>query len=89
MVTATNPAVTGFGGSGGLVASLTATEGVISGANAVHAQTLATLKSQTTAITAIDSASIAEELSAVQTQLQATYKVTASTLNLSLLNYIS
>lgn len=86
---ATNTAVTGFSGSGGLLAGLTSIEGVVSGANAVHTQTLATLKSQTAAITAIDSASIAEELSAIQTQLQATYKVTASTLNLSLLNYIS
>lgn len=86
---ATNPAVTGIGGSGGLLAGLTTVEGTVSSANAIHTQTLATLKSQTTAITAIDSATIAEELSAVQTQLQATYKVTASTLNLSLLNYIS
>ena len=84
----TNPAVTGFTGPSGLQASLTQTEGQISNANAVHTQTLATLATQSTNITSIDSATIAEELSALQTQLQATYKVTASTLNLSILSYI-
>lgn len=86
---ATNPAVTGIGGSNGLIANLSATQGTIANANAVHTQTLATLQTQTSNITAIDSASIAAELSAVQTQLEATYKVTASTLNLSILSYLS
>ena len=85
----TNSAVTGFSGSSGLLAQVTNTQGQIANANAVHTQTLATLTTQATSITAIDSATIAEELSALQSQLQATYKVTASTLNLSLLNYIS
>lgn len=85
----TNSAVTGFDGSGGLLAQVTDVQGTIASANAVHTQTLATLQTQTTNITAIDSATIADELSAIQTQLQATYKVTASTLNLSLLNYLS
>ena len=84
----TNAAVTGFSGSGGLIANVTTTQGLITNANAVHTQTLATLETQTSNITSINSATIADELSSLQTQLEATYKVTASTLNLSILTYL-
>ena len=63
-------------------------ETLVSNANTVHNQTLATLQSQITTITQVDPATVATELSQAQTQLEGSYKVVSSVLNETLLNYL-
>jgi hypothetical protein len=63
-------------------------EVTVSNANTVHTQTLATLKSQITNIDQVDPATVATELSTAQNTLQGSYKVVASVLSETLLNYL-
>jgi hypothetical protein len=63
-------------------------ETTLANAQAVQKQALGTLQTQLDKIETVDSAEIATTLSNVQNQLEATYKATASILNLSLLNFL-
>jgi len=63
-------------------------EVIVANANAVHTQTLATLQSQITSIDQVDPATVATELSTAQNTLEGSYKVVASVLSETLLNYL-
>lgn len=55
---------------------------------AVQNQAIATMQSQLGDLTQVDTATVATQLTAVENQLNATYKATSTLLNLSLLTYL-
>jgi len=63
-------------------------EVIVANANTVHNQTLATLQAQITNIDQVDPATVATELSTAQNTLEGSYKVVASVLSETLLNYL-
>jgi flagellar hook-associated protein 3 FlgL len=63
-------------------------QNTLSNITAINQQTMANLTTQTSSLEAVNSTQVAEEISALENQLNASYKVTSSLMSMSLLNYL-
>jgi flagellar hook-associated protein 3 FlgL len=84
----TAPNGTAIGGLPNLEEEVGDTQATLQNVDDVHTQTLGNLQTQTSTLETVNSATVAEQLSAVENQLNASFKVTATLLNLSILTFL-
>jgi flagellar hook-associated protein 3 FlgL len=64
------------------------TQSTLTNVDAVQTQALANIQTQTSSVESVNTTNVATELSALENQLNASYKVTSELLNLSLLTFL-
>ena len=79
---------TALTGLGSLTQTNGANEVSVNSALAVENQSIATMQSQLGNLTQVDPATVATQLSAIENQLNGSYKATSTILNLSILSFL-
>ncbi|MBV8061713.1 MAG: hypothetical protein JO126_01585 [Alphaproteobacteria bacterium] len=88
MTTANNLLTAGLSGIQAIHAGLASNQNILSNEISTQNTDISNLQDQITGITGIDQASVAASLTAMQTQIEASYSATASTEKLSLTQYL-